>query len=290
MLLPRPCMRSPFPLFFDAKRTLLRNHSSISIVPQRAHSCKGSSDPQSCCYAVPSNTSVILGHVGSPVTSSVVAGPYPQAAAAGQGHKSLHGHRYLEWTRLPDHLGKEKPYVFWISFPQMFFSLHLPWSWIRFVYVLPRFPVPVGPGTVPLQCLQCPLPLGQQVWSLRALETLQTQSSQTTHSSGDPGPCYPTVLAVPSYPQCGDAQVAASSWASGVSSPALPASCSPSLLCTQMLCLWPHCSCPSTHHRMAELVFGDVCPAHTLAVGEAAASHPPAQLWSCRIWAGHSWL
>lgn len=62
-------MRSPFPLFLDATRTLLRNHSSISILPQSAHSCKGSSDTQSCCCGVPSNTSVILGHVGSPVTS-----------------------------------------------------------------------------------------------------------------------------------------------------------------------------------------------------------------------------
>lgn len=60
-------MRSLFPLFLDAARTL-RKQSSISILSQSAHSCKSSSDPQSCCCGVPSNTSAILGHPLIPVS------------------------------------------------------------------------------------------------------------------------------------------------------------------------------------------------------------------------------
>lgn len=104
----------------DAARTLLRNHSSISRLPQSARSGKGSSGPRSCCRGAPHRISGFWGYplpnfcspcsrlgalpacfgaciccAGSPMPSSVVASLCPQAAAATQGHTSLHRHPFV---------------------------------------------------------------------------------------------------------------------------------------------------------------------------------------------------
>ena len=76
---------------------------------------------------------------------------------------------------------------FGLVFPSCFSARVFPPAEWDFVYALPRFPIPMGPGTVPLRCAQCCLspgivgPVPQGLY-----KAPQTQAPQTAHHSGKP--------------------------------------------------------------------------------------------------------
>lgn len=177
MPLPRSCTRSPFvPVSaVDAARTLLRNHSSISRLPQSTRSCKSSSGPRSCRHGPPQQhlwlfglppSQFLLSLLMARCIASVFWGRY---LLWGLSHPLLSGGRSLSpgcsspararvparspvcrnECIFPNTWADKNCMYFGLVFPSCFSACVSPRAECDFVYALPRFPIPVGPGTVP---------------------------------------------------------------------------------------------------------------------------------------------